>query len=288
MAQFGEVPDSGLLVGKYLNKVRVYVESSEDRDVLEKWFPDDLGKIIFLSADHGNAGGGGCQAVCKEISNSKQADIQAVGIVDRDKLFTDKNWNLLWEIDDKIFRAAQPYGAEIHVLLRWELENYLLEPEAVQRVLSDAKHGKPSPILAQVENELLQHCDTIVPIIATSALLHIQGHDSPGDGYGKTLTRLEIEKDLTTHYLPKRMASVPDWQNALQLHQKHVANFDTPTAGTLDRLRAFLRIADGKRLIERIKAQHGIQTELRGFLSRSIKELNLVPQELSEFVGALN
>lgn len=287
MAQFGGVPDSGLLVGKYLNKVRVFVESSEDRDVLEKWFPDDLGKIIFLSADHGNTGGGGCQAVCKEISNSKQADIQAVGIVDRDKLFTDKKWDLLWEIDDQIFSAVQPYGVEIHVLLRWELENYLLEPAALQRVLSDAKHGKPSPSLAQVESDLLQHCDTLVPIIATSALLHIQGYDSLGDGYGRTLTRLEIENDLQTQYLPKRMASVPEWQKSLQLHQKQIANFDIPTAGTLDRLTAFLRIADGKRLIERIKAQHGIQTELRGYLSRSIKDLNLVPHELINFVAAL-
>ncbi len=287
MAQFGGVPDSGILVGKYLDKVRVYVESSEDRDVLEKWFPDDLGKIIFLSADHGNAGGGGCQAVCKEISNSKQADIQAAGIVDRDKLFTDKNWDLLWEIDDQIFRVAQPYGAEIHVLLRWELENYLLEPAALQRVLSDAKHGKPSPILSQIENDLLQHCDTLVPVIAASALLHLQGHESLGDGYGSKWTRLEIEKDLTTQCLSKRMASLPDWQNALQLNQEHVSNFDVPTASTHERLSAFLRIVDGKRLIERIKAQHGVQIELRGFLSRSIKDLNMVPLELADFVATL-
>lgn len=208
MAQFGGVPDSGLLVGKYLNKVRVYVESSEDRDVLEKWFPDDLGKISFLSADRGNSGGGGCQAVCGEVAISVQAEVQAVGIVDRDKLFTDKNWNLLWEVDDGVFRMAQPYGAEIHVLLRWELENYLLEPRAVQRVLNDAKHGKSPPNQTQIEQELIEHYDCLVPIMAASALLHADGHESPGDGYGAAWTRATIEQHLTEQLLPGKLATL--------------------------------------------------------------------------------
>jgi hypothetical protein len=274
-------------VGKYLNKVRVYVESSEDRDVLEKWFPDDLGKITFLSADHGKSGGGGCHAVCNEVSTSVQADIQAVGVVDRDKLFTDKNWNLLWEIDDQAFRAMQPYGAEIHVLLRWELENYLLEPQAVQRVLADTKHGKPPPNNVQIEQELLDHWDCLVPVMAASTLLHAEGYESPGDGYGATWTRAVIEQHLTQHLLPSKMVNVPNWQHLLQVNQQLVTNFDMPTANSICRLSACLRIADGKRLLERIKAKHSIQHELRGFLSRSIKELGLVPRELSDFVAAL-
>lgn len=287
MAQFGGVPDSGLLVGKYLNKVRVYVESSEDRDVIEKWFPDDLGKITFLSADHGKLGGGGCHAVCNEVSISVQADIQAVGVVDRDKLFTDKNWNLLWEIDDQAFRAMQPYGAEIYVLLRWELENYLLEPQAVQRVLADAKHGKAPPNNVQIEQELLDHWDCLVPVLAASTLLHVEGHESPGPGYGKTWTRAEIEQHLTQQLLPSKMVNVPNWQHLLQVNQQLVTNFDMPTANSIGRLSACLRIADGKRVLERIKTKHNIQHELRGFLSRSIKELGLVPRELSDLVAAL-
>lgn len=225
--------------------------------------------------------------MCKEVSRSAEAGIRSVGVVDRDKLFSDKKLNLFWEIDDQLFRVAQPYGAEIHVLLRWELENYLLEPEAVHRVLSDAKHGKPPPSLAQIEHELLQHCDTLVPVIAASTLLHMHGHNSPGDGYGKSWSRMQIEQDLATQYLPTRMASMPNWQSALQLHQEQVTNFDIPAADISDRLTALLRIADGKRLIERIKAEHGIQTELRGFLSRSIKDLNLVPNELSTLIANL-
>lgn len=187
----------------------------------------------------------------------------------------------------RILSCSATLWPEIHVLLRWELENYLLEPEAVQRVLSDAKHGKPSPSLAQVEHELLHHCDTIVPIIAASALLHMQGHDSPGDGYGKEWPRLEIEQHLATQYLPKSMTNLPNWNDVLQQNQQHVTKFDIPTANVSGRLAAFLRIADGKRLIERIKTQHGIQAELRGYLSRSVKELNLVPHELTDFVAAL-
>lgn len=288
MAQFGGVPDSGLLVGKYLNKVRVYVESSEDRDVLEKWFPDDLGKITFLSADHGKSGGGGCHAVCHEVSSSTQADIHAVGIVDRDKLFSDKNWSLLWEIDDQVFRAAQPYGAAIHVLFRWELENYLLEPKAVHRVITDIYHGRQAPGMQLVEQELVDHCVALVPVMAASVLLHAHHHSSPGSGYGVSWNAAQVQHHLTTEYLPKPMASVANWQDALQSNQQQIAKFDMPTACTTsDRLTSLLRIADGKRLIERIKVQHGIRIELRGFLSRSIKELNLVPSELSTLITAL-
>jgi hypothetical protein len=287
MAQFGGEPDSGLLVGKYLDKVRVYVESSEDRDVLEKWFPDNLGEITFLSADHGSHGGGGCQAVCREVTNNTESGVSAFGVVDRDKLFTDKNWELLWETDDQKFRLAQPYGAEIHVLLRWELENYLLEPKAIHRVLTDAKHGQPAPIEAEIEQELLGHCDTLVPIMAASALLHDQGIDSPGDGYKADCDKPKIEQHLSQAYLPSKLNAMSDWHKQFLSNQSYVTNFDKPTASTSDRLSACLRIADGKRLIERIKAKHRIQAELRGFLSRSIKELGIVPTELSNFISEL-
>jgi hypothetical protein len=289
MAQFGGEPDSGLLVGKYLSKIRVYVESMEDRDVLEKWFPDDLGEITFLSADHENAGGGGCQAVCREVTKNLYGGVTAFGVVDRDKLFTDKNWVLLWEADDQKFRLTQPYGAEVYVLLRWELENYLLEPKALQRVLSDAKHGKPAPTLAEIEQELLDHCDTLVPVIAASALLHDKGIESPGDGYKAEYDKPHIEQHLNQQYLPAKLAAVqPDWEAKLKINQMFVANFDKPGASVPNRLSACLRITDGKRVIERIKAKHSIQqVELRGFLSRGIKELGLVPVELSDFISDL-
>lgn len=287
MAQFGGEPDSGLLVGKYLDKVRIYVESSEDRDVLEKWFPDDLGEITFLSADHGSAGGGGCQAVCREVTNNTQSGVSAFGVVDRDKLFTDKNWGLLWETDDRKFRSAQPYGAEIHVLLRWELENYLLEPKALHRVLADAKHGQPAPIEAEIEQELLDHCDALAPIMAASALLHAQGIDSPGDGYKADCEKQTIKQHLDQEYLPAKFAALSNWQELLMSNQAYVTNFDRPAASASDRLSARLRITDGKRLIERVKAKHCIKTELRGFLSRAIKELGLIPSELSDFISAL-
>lgn len=288
MAQFGGEPDSGLLVGKYLNKVRVYVESSEDRDVLEKWFPDNLGEIAFLSADHGNPGGGGCQAVCREVTNNTVSGVSAFGVVDRDKLFTDKNWALLWETDDRKFRLAQPYGAGIHVLLRWELENYLLEPKALQRVVSDAKHGKPAPRETEIEQELLDHCDALVPVMAASALLHDQGIESPGDGYKADCDKPTIEQHLNHEYLPSKLkGAIPDWQQRLVNNQAYVTNFDMPIANTADRLTARLRITDGKRLIERVKAKHSLKAELRGFLSRGIKELGLVPTELSNFISEI-
>lgn len=288
MAQMGATADSGLSIGKWLNKYRVYVESSEDRDVLEKWFSDDLGEIHFLSADHGGLGGGGCNAVCNQVQASQEAAIPAAGIVDRDKLFNDKRWDLLWQTDDEAFRDAQPYGPDIHVLLRWELENYLLEPAALARVITDAKHGRRAPSQVDIAKELLGHWECLIPIMAASALLHEQGMDSPGDGYGSAKSCEQISIDLSQTLLPSKFGNHFDWQDAFNGNKRKLTTFEAPDVADQVRLESVLRIADGKRLIERVKAKHSLQHELRGLLSRAIKELGLVPSELEDFLSALS
>lgn len=289
MAQMGATVDSGLSIGKWLGKCRIYVESSEDRDALEKWFSDDLGEIDFISVDHGGrGGGGGCTAVCNQVQASQAAAIPAAGIVDRDKLFNDKSWDLLWQTDDEAFRDAQPYGPDIHVLLRWELENYLLEPVALARVIADAKHGRQAPNQADISKELLGHWECLIPVMAASALLHEHGMDSPGDGYGAAQsTCKQISIDLEQTLLPSKFANQFDWQDAFYANKKKLIAFESHGATDPERLESVLRIADGKRLIERIKAKHGLQHELRGYLSRAIKELGLVPSELDDFLSAL-
>lgn len=287
MAQMGATADSGLSIGKWLGKYRIYVESTEDRDVLEKWFSEDLGEIHFLSADHCGLGGGGCTAVCNQVLASQEAEIPAAGIVDRDKLFNDKRWDLLWQTDDEVFRDAQPYGPDIHVLLRWELENYFLDPVALARVIADAKHGRQAPNQVDISKELLGHWECLIPVMAASALLHEQGIDSPGDGYGSTKSCEQISIDLEQTWLPSKFANHFDWQDAFNGNKKKLTAFEAPGATDPERLESVLRIADGKRVIERVKAKHGLQHELRGYLSRAIKELGLVPSELDDFLSAL-
>jgi hypothetical protein len=286
MAQMGATADSGLSIGKWLDKYRVYVESSEDRDVLEKWFSDDLGEIHFLSADHGGLGGGGCTAVCNQVQASREAAIPAAGIVDRDKLFNDKHWDLLWQTDDIAFRDARPYGPDIHVLLRWELENYLLDPVALARVIADAKHGRQAPSQVDIENELLGHWECLIPIMAASVLLHERDMDSPGDGYGSTKSCEQISIELDQTLLPGKFGIHFVWQDAFNGYKQKLSAFDAPAVAAPERLESVLRIADGKRLIERVKVKHGLQHELRGYLSRAIKELALVPSELKNFLSA--
>lgn len=287
MAQMGETTDSGLSIGKWLNKYRVYVESSEDRDVLEKWFSDNLGEIHFLSADHGGSSGGGCSAVCSQVQASQAADIHAAGIVDRDILFNDKRWDLLWQTDDRAYRDAHPYGQEIHVLLRWELENYLLEPAALARVIADAKHGRQAPSQMDIEKELLNHWECLIPIMAASTLLHELGMDSPGDGYASVKSFDQISVDLNQTLLPSKLGQHFDWQAAVNDYKQKLKAFDVSFQNDTNRLEGVLRIADGKRLIARVKAKHNLQHELRGYLSRAIKELGLVPSELDDFLSAL-
>lgn len=119
----------------------VFLESNDDFEIIAKrWFFDFGQDVHFESADQyeTGTGGGGCQAVIQLVAGMRSSGIAAFGIVDRDVLLGDGHWTLWWSIDDAAFQSARPYGDWIRVLLRWELENYLLDPDAMAYVANNA------------------------------------------------------------------------------------------------------------------------------------------------------
>lgn len=288
MSRFRSFTDSSLAIGRWLGKCRVCVESSEDRDVLEKWFSDRLGDIDFMAADDVRQGGGGCSAVCAKVEYCRQARVPAVGIVDRDALFTDRNWAVLWQTDDTAFRTAMPYGPHVHVLLRWELENYLLAPQALAQVIKDARYGRPCPELQDIEEELREHWRCVVPIMAACAVLHQNGKNSLGIGYKAIDQAHAIEQDLRENLLPAQLGELSIWKDSLAEFEQRLRSFEVYDTNGVMHTESFLRIADGKRLPERVKARHNLRYELRGYLSRAVKQLGLIADELETFLGTLS
>lgn len=114
----------------YERRTRVFLESAEDVGIfMYRWFSHKQDKLHFVSAEGGQSGGGGWQAVLDKVKDANSRNVKAYGIVDRDSLLAVAN-DLFWETDDANFHASQPFGDTIHVLRRWELENYLLQPAA--------------------------------------------------------------------------------------------------------------------------------------------------------------
>ncbi|XOF35229.1 MAG: hypothetical protein ACL93V_08075 [Candidatus Electrothrix sp. YB6] len=156
----------------------VYLESEEDRVIIgDRWFYDE--NIEFRSA--GEKGqGGGCNQVIRKVNNDKEKGIKSVGLVDRDVLLKDRHWQCWWEYDDSDFRACQPYGENIKVLSRWEIENYLLlEPDIIASVKADRfgnVQERPAPIpLSSDEVELF------TVLTAADACCHVKGEKKVSD-----------------------------------------------------------------------------------------------------------
>ncbi len=136
MASFKSL-STDFIGSQYEGGVKIFLESGEDvRIFCDHWFADRQDKIRFESAEEGATGSGGYNAVLRKVEQALDQRLTAFGIIDRDVLLADEKPDLFWETDDGKFESTVPYGDRIHVLRRWELENYLLKPKAVSAELA--------------------------------------------------------------------------------------------------------------------------------------------------------
>lgn len=127
------------IVTESTDSIKIYLESTDDQHILRHWFStfNFYDKLSFESVSE-TRGDGGCQLVKQKVESSQ---FKAFGIIDRDILLADTNFqdSLWWEIDDEVFLSSKPYGERIFVLHRWELENYLLHPQALASLVADKR-----------------------------------------------------------------------------------------------------------------------------------------------------
>ncbi|MEA3548932.1 MAG: hypothetical protein U9R66_14900 [Thermodesulfobacteriota bacterium] len=260
----------------------VYVESEEDQYVFgECWFKEHLSKIEFKPAK-AKCDSDGCNAVLKAVREERQAGNPAWGVVDRDILMANDRWNFVHETNDELYERAQPFGNTIKVLCRWEMESYLVDVEALENVKASSKMEPERP-LAEVTQELVDHCHVLVPHAAINAVLHLHKIKGLGDGY---TNRFNTPDDVNTDIHQKHIPRLPG--NGLADYDKHlslVSAFDLPEDALESQLNALLRRIHGKALLERFfHASHKIQVDTRGLLANRIKEKSRIPQEIKEFV----
>ena len=95
----------------------------------------------------------------QRVRRARAAGPEAFGIVDRDILLDSQLPNeLRWQTDDDRLRADlrdQPeFGEHIHVLLRWEIDSYLLQPAALAHLISN-KTMAPTPPAEEIGRALI-------------------------------------------------------------------------------------------------------------------------------------
>ena len=212
----------------------------------------------------------------------RQAGNSAWGIVDRDTVMSKELWDLVHETDDEAFEKAKPFGRSIKVLLRWEMESYLIDCEALEHIQAALKK-EPERAMPAVFKELLDHCLILVPHATINAVLHKHRIKKVGDGYTNRFTTAEaVTKDIRQTQIPRLPDSgLADYKD----HLPRVEAFDSPGAPVEERLNALLRRIDGKALLERFfHVARNIQVDVKGLLADRIKEKSRIPVEIDIFI----
>jgi hypothetical protein len=281
-----KMKQSDQLVLKQRGGVVVFLESEEDFQIIAKrWFFDEGQDVLFQPADtyKPGPGGGGCKAVIDLVAQARACGISAFGLVDRDVLLNDHNWPLWWQDQDAAFIAVRPYGDHIRILLRWELENYLLDPDAMATVTNDAKmtsthtaHSVGTSCLG-CANELKDRSAATVSAIAERLT-------PPAAGFGCNPPLQGAALMVALHSaLSKQGMANP--QTAIANERQRIDQFDAPTAPVLHRWDRLVRMLDGKAALKYIGHRAGIRfDERRADLARRMREQGAVPSEIRRYI----
>jgi hypothetical protein len=283
MGSFKQVEQTDPIELRYINKVVVYLESEDDLLILkDRWFFDAGEQIEFDTVDT-EEGSGGCTNVMRKVREDRNRGVEAFGIVDRDALLRECQWDLFFETNDDRFDNSAPFGNEVTVLRRWELESYLLVPEVVTDYLSDAKDGRQRSVTGTIE-EMLDCAEVLTPQIAANFLLHEQGRSSLPESFGNDLKTADdmfaaVDDHLSTNKVGHDRAD-------LEGYAKKIESFaDNQPEGSPERWDRLNRMIDAKLFMRRFfRTKHSLDSEHRFHLATKIRYKKCIDEEISEHI----
>ncbi|WP_454804804.1 hypothetical protein [Paraburkholderia fungorum] len=282
MANFKDLKNSTVgIAASYTGGVKVYVESTGDEYIFkQKWFPDLLGALSIEAVSDKDGANGGCRAVIEKVANARADGLKAFGIVDRDSLLSDATYrdSLFWEADDEIFVAAEPFGAYIHVLLRWEIENYLLKPRAVFELLRD----KALQTVPLGTGDLLQNEEDLVLRTTIDVINVPRGQRCPSEKFADRDTGDDLKRKVL-EYL--RIT-----ETELGAARQQIANFFNGETDHETRWDRICRIVNGKRALHQLGhflsrkdrrwSELRLEESEKGALATHVANLKLIDPEL--------
>lgn len=282
MANFKDLKNSpvGISAG-YTGGVKVYVESTGDEYILKKkWFPNLLDRLSIEAVSLDTGENGGCRIVVNKVIEARASGVEAFGIVDRDSLLSDSTLrnSLFWEADETKFSSATPFGPYIHVLMRWEIENYLLKPPAVIELLRD----KLLQTISLETSDLLENEEDFILRTAIDVINVSRGHPCPSDKFA------DGETGDALKHIVKNFLKVSDAElDATRQQISAFFGFEKDKDARWDKL---CRIVNGKRALNQLgqflsrrdRRWAGLRLEEseKGALASHIANLKLIDTEL--------
>ncbi|MBF0370177.1 MAG: DUF4435 domain-containing protein [Magnetococcales bacterium] len=286
MATFKSLPDAHTIASRYDGRLPVYLESKEDAQVFaERWFNGSRDTLRFIAADQ--VGTGGCQGVIQQVAQDRDAGLAAYGIVDRDVLLGISCPDLFFFPEENTPHIPWPLPPEIIVLDCWEMENYLLDSEAVETFQAD-EQGRSKWDSGVVLETLSDFAQNLLGLMAANLVLMTYRKESLSPLFEAAVLEPSREK-LTSHLSTK--ISIPDinteglFDQYAELIGETVPTTSADFHNNWEQLRCRV---DGKMFLTRFFHKPGHKNNLPRFhLATRIKEQNRVSPELTRHIERL-
>lgn len=282
IASFDEFDSDAQIAAYQAGLVRVVLEGQTDVTLFRRyWFSHRQDVFEFVNAGS-IAAASGCTGVVDGVARYTQQGIPAIGIVDRDTLFREKKWDLLFALDAAALNP-DPFTVGVYVASRWEVEAYLLEADSRLSEWVSAEHRRPPGPEHLCQNALaivVQSCETLLLAAGFFASNHEQGK-AVSAGTFCDRTPAQIQTSCDEHLT----ASIPAGkQVASQVDTLVAAVRQGQPASDADRLSFLLRYVDTKRLLKRLVHTLEIRENL-WFLATLMMSKGLRPLELDQFLS---
>ena len=232
---------------------RVILEGDTDVELFRRfWFQSLIETFEFIEARL-VSGGAGCTGVDDAVVLSREQGIPALGIVDRDSLFRNREWDLLYSIDAT--NVPDEWSTtRIYVTSRWEVEAYLLEADTLPPWVTLRHRVRPGP-KAECEMALvraLAACEALLAAAPYFASQHVAGVAVPP----LFLNIDPVERVIEVCSVRIAALDVAGQAVAAQVQQLVEVIRATQPAAAEQRLPYLLQFVDTKRLFGRL--QHAL------------------------------
>ena len=262
----------------------IVLEGGDDVALFRRWFFTFMDRLEFVQASNEGVGSG-CTAVRMAVDSLRSRGVRAFGLSDRDSLFKEANWPVLFSVDDGEFAAAT---REPHLAVNslWEIEAYLLDPQLIPNWVRAHQLQAPASVMDTnaALSRVVEECENLLKAQPWLATAHRCGQAVPDGKYctqptGEFSTRCSEE-----------LEALVDEHGTAPAVETHVTDVLERAPDHLpDRLRWLLRYVDTKRLMLRIKQRlRLVNARHKWVLAELMEVAGLKPTELEERVSALS
>ncbi|MBF0136833.1 MAG: DUF4435 domain-containing protein [Magnetococcales bacterium] len=294
MGNFSTMYEPEAIGRQYSSRIMLYLESREDLEIFhERWFRGWSEWIEFQSVDAQEGGGGGSSQVFHRVQKDRDCNVPAFGIVDRDVLLNDQvmgrgsNWDAFLESNHAAFESAAHVGPYIKVLRRWEIENYLLHPVAVGKLMQDAEVKSNVTCSPNAAAQCLLDFSAVAILMTAANLVLIEHDRIPIKPlFEQNYSDIQSLTPLVIRYFETQ--GISDAQEKIDIKCKAIRSFLHDETGTPeDHWDQLNYLIDGKLFLVRFCKWFGFSDPRRLELARKICDHQLIDSEISEFMRML-